>query len=126
MKGESAHPVAGPCPHSASDIESTNKGVKLDAAGLIGAQDRGFISQLVEAVPCLQLAFVPDKRVIDLVLGSPVSKARPLVLLKHWPGNGDSREGTSITSAAMPQSGRQSLPGTRHFFPGTSVLSKVS
>jgi hypothetical protein len=57
----------------------------------------GFINRLVEAVPCFQLPFVPDKRVVDLVLGShPVS------------------------SATMPQSGRHILPSMQHFFPSAS------
>jgi len=57
----------------------------------------GFISRLVEAVPCFALPFVPDKRIIDLIVGS------------H-----------AVSSARMPRSGRHSLPSTQHFLHGAS------
>ncbi len=52
----------------------------------------GFINGLVEAVPCFELPFVPDRRVVDLVLGSPVpagggSAPRPPVSLKVKPAD---------------------------------------
>ena len=55
----------------------------------------GFINRLVEAVPCFQLPFVPDNRVIDLLLGL-----------------------YSVPPATISQRGRRILPSTQHFFSG--------
>jgi hypothetical protein len=61
-----------------------------------------FINRLVEAVPCFALPFVPDKRVVDLLLGS------------H-----------AVSSVTMPRRGRHILPSTQHFFPGASYGGKA-
>ena len=55
----------------------------------------GFINRLVQAVPCFALPFVPDGRVVDLVLGSHVPEGRHLV-----------------SSSTIPRSDTHSLPGT--------------
>lgn len=54
----------------------------------------GFINRLVEAIPCFELAFVPDRRVVELVRGPhvpasgqpAVPRARPLARVKFGPG----------------------------------------
>jgi len=57
----------------------------------------GFISRLVDVVPCFALPFVPDRRVVDLVLGADIPaqvkpSALPLARFKFGPRTGDDRE----------------------------------